>query len=427
MQILKGYGYGTGSACGKLFYMKSPCMDIQNLSDRHMLLRTIQRGLETDLSTVREKGNEETAAILCHELSLLSSPNLRKRLFSLSRSIHQEKEKNAEWTDLCERLLCAASPLPDEPLMFDHATLCILPRLLPCHILRAYSMGALGLICTDPSPREQSISLALSLDLPLLVLPHSHALDAHTRFAILQADEGTLTLSPDLHCAKHFSRELSSSSPPLSAALFSQGGRRIRRYLMCSSDEVSEIPEIAEGFYLLTTACGDEDECLGGMESIAEQALSRPIVLRPPADATLLPFFLHALCRASVFGSFCCLWNANAFQNGMREAEAACEDLRRMGREVPKHLSHGLLLQTPREVLLSDRLLPYVRRLWLDTGALMRALENELDAMIRLIRPTVSLANRLHVPVGIMGEILTEQKVFNTLLDLGIDAVAFPP
>ena len=147
MQILKGYGYGKGSACGKLFYMKPPTTDIR-ISDRHTLLRTIQRELETDLSIIKARGNDEAARMLYHELSLLSSPALRKRLFSLTRSTPHEKATTTEWEDLLERLYRTASPLPDEPLIFDHAALCILPHFLPCHILRAHSLGASGLICT---------------------------------------------------------------------------------------------------------------------------------------------------------------------------------------------------------------------------------------------------------------------------------------
>ncbi len=164
--------------------------------------------------------------------------------------------------------------------------------------------------------------------------------------------------------------------------------------------------------------------------------LRRPEIFKPQ---------LRALLRASVYGSLAIMIPMISSQEELIRVKGIIEEikdeLKKENIPYEDKTEFGIMIETPAAAIISDRLAPYVDFFSIGTNDLTQytlALDrqNKLldefflphhEAVLRLIRYTVSSAHKEGKWVGICGELGADTRLTREFLEMGIDELSVSP
>ena len=231
----------------------------------------------------------------------------------------------------------------------------------------------------------------------------------------------------------------------------------------------------SEFLYLKSNAEPDEEEQFGAYKTVAENMGGRRVIIRTmdigadkQADylnlkkesnpalgyrairicldrPSMFKKQLSAILRAAAYGKIAIMFpmitSADEIVQALKYLEEVKNDLAQKGIPFDEKIETGIMIETPAAALISDKLAKYVKFFSIGTNDLTQytlacdrenmAVEKYVDpyheSVFKLIEMTVKAAHENGIWVGVCGELASDLKATQKLIELGVDELSVSP
>ena len=154
---------------------------------------------------------------------------------------------------------------------------------------------------------------------------------------------------------------------------------------------------------------------------------------------------LSAILRAAAYGKIAIMFpmitSADEIVQALKYLEEVKNDLAQKGIPFDEKIETGIMIETPAAALISDKLAKYVKFFSIGTNDLTQytlacdrenmAVEKYVDpyheSVFKLIEMTVKSAHENGIWVGVCGELASDLKATQKLIELGVDELSVSP
>ena len=326
--------------------------------------------------------------------------------------------------------------------------------LSPSALLLADPAQLLGLVLAEGTPLSHTVILAKSLGIPVLLhcpLPQSCA----GAQALLDATEGTLTITPD-HTVL-----TTPTAPPKPLSDLYTGVR-----LFAGINGLSDLPAVLSGpatgiglfrteyLYLTHNVAPDEEVQTAVYKQVLSALSPNPVIIRTiDLGADKLPSYLHD--DQNLRGTALALKHRELFQTQLRallraagcgrlfvllpmihnvDEVADCrtllakerEDLQKAG-VFSEDPPLGVMIETREALDCLHALARTAAFFSVGSNDLMRSVARDRTELFEILKTIAAVARSHHIPVNLCGALASEPEMAAALIRLGYDALTLSP
>ena len=414
-----------------------------------------------------------------------------EKIFTSMRTQYM-RERAADISDICGLVMSCLSGQANFSLLTDEPFIVLAEDLAPSETIRMTKEQFLGFITRDGSTQSHTAILARSMNIPAVVGIDSFDFgwDGHT--AIIDGHNGRVYIDPIPELLTEMEAKRAADQKKRKTLLslidkedVTQDGISVE--LCANIGSPLDLDEVlkngargiglfrSEFLYLNKDTYPSEDEQFKAYSKVLERMDGRRVVIRTldigadkqaeyfglekednPAlglRAIRLCFArpeifktqLRAMYRASIYGKLAIMFPMITSLWEVRELKRICSDvqdeLRNAGIAVAKHIEHGIMIETPAAVMISEQLSREVDFLSVGTNDLTqyalavdrqgKGLDRFYDpkhkAILRMLKITADHAHQAGIWMGVCGELAADLSLTEFFLAIGVDelSVAF--